>query len=203
MASDRKQRFATARDLAAALAQFGGVSLDATMEGPAPVMVRTGSASAHSADLGPTMPGGQAISVAAGRETQEELQSRRHRRRGGGRGDRRRSRSAQPHAFACSRSSQRSGRNHSAGRCTGPFASTHARRTRGDRCSGRERQRSAERRTGSSRREEPPTRRATGRPYASTARSHASSGSSRDQDLDPRRPEGSRERQPLRNKALR
>jgi serine/threonine-protein kinase len=64
MASDRKQRFATARDLAAALAQFGGVSLDATMEGPAPVMVRTGSASAHSADLGPTMPGGQAISVA-------------------------------------------------------------------------------------------------------------------------------------------
>ena len=64
MASDRKQRFATARDLAEALAQFGGVSLDATMEGPAPVMVRTGSASAHSADLGPTMPGGQAISVA-------------------------------------------------------------------------------------------------------------------------------------------
>jgi hypothetical protein len=63
MASDRKQRFATARELAEALSQFGGVSLDATMEGPAPVMVRTGGASAHSADLGPTMPG-QAISVA-------------------------------------------------------------------------------------------------------------------------------------------
>jgi serine/threonine-protein kinase len=66
MASDRKLRFGSARELAEALSHFGGVSLDATMEGQAPIMMRTGSASSavHSADsLGPTMPG-QAISVA-------------------------------------------------------------------------------------------------------------------------------------------
>jgi serine/threonine-protein kinase len=65
MASDRKMRFATARELADALSQFGGVSLDATMAGQAPMMMSAGAAApALSADsLGPTMPG-QAISVA-------------------------------------------------------------------------------------------------------------------------------------------
>jgi serine/threonine-protein kinase len=65
MSSDRKLRFASARELADALSHFGGVSLDATMEGQAPILMRAGSTAAvHSADsLGPTMPG-QAISVA-------------------------------------------------------------------------------------------------------------------------------------------
>jgi serine/threonine-protein kinase len=61
MASDKNQRFASARELAEALAQFGGVSLDATMADQGPAMMRSASYS-NAADLGPTMPG-QAISV--------------------------------------------------------------------------------------------------------------------------------------------